>query len=120
MDLVSPMIHSDSLFDRLQSSLPAVTCYSTDLQVNLHSLFPQYVSPPSNEEEETLRGSLAHPNDSIIAPLINSFVVKKEKKALNELRKILIETQTKEKLLKGLPKMGAVTSKQLAALGKTL
>jgi len=134
LDLVSPMLHSDNLIDRIENVLSGSngSHYTMDRRIDMSiiSKDSKMVNPDSinlkvmedniPQNVVNLSGNLAHPNDKLVAGLVESLLLKKEKEALNEVRKKIVDVMTKEKIPFAMPKMGSVNIKQLVSLIEVL
>eukprot|EP01119_Soliformovum_irregulare_P025379 TRINITY_DN9379_c0_g1_i1.p1 TRINITY_DN9379_c0_g1~~TRINITY_DN9379_c0_g1_i1.p1 ORF type:complete len:677 (+),score=160.43 TRINITY_DN9379_c0_g1_i1:128-2158(+) len=117
LDLVECCSHSDNLLDRILTTLDHPQSFSADVRVPIAQIFKDLI-PAGTDAFSVMHGSIAHRDANSIS-IMDVFVGKREKDALNEIRKKLVDILTREKLLKTLPKMGTVTPKQLISLMET-
>jgi len=116
LDLVSPCLHSDNLFDQLYSFFPRKAPFSIDLGLRLDPLFP----PDFNLSQvmPDITGSLALTGNGEAAQeaykMRNFLINDNSKGTLNSLKKMIIEIAAKEKLQVKAPKgIGKVTANNI-------
>ncbi|XP_053559948.1 sec1 family domain-containing protein 2 isoform X2 [Bombina bombina] len=102
--------HGDSLVEKIVSVLPCIPGHSNDVMVNMEEL----TGLRSEAENEGIiaPGCLAQPNDSAAKALWESILNMKQKEAVMEVRRHLVEAASREKLPIKMS-MGRVTPEQL-------
>ncbi|XP_048381951.1 sec1 family domain-containing protein 2 [Stegostoma tigrinum] len=102
--------HGDCLVERILSLLPKFPGFTSDVKVNMMDL----TSVQSNEETQNViaPGCLSQPNDPLAKTLWESMLNMKQKEAVMEVRRHLVEAASKENLPIKMS-LGRVTPEQL-------
>ena len=96
MDLVAPTAHSDHLIHRMLALLPSREPPSSDVHVNMESVFPKAIKSPQLSTERTIpTGRLL---DRQCQSTFSSMVPLKHKDSLNTLRKKMVDVITEEEI----------------------
>lgn len=114
LDMASVVGHfQDSLLDRILSVLPRLPGHQVDVAVEMMPI----CVPISNLNFLTLApGCLSHPDDPVATPLLNTLAMLKQKEAVMEISRHLIEALGKESLeVKAPLRPGKIGIEQLAA-----
>ncbi|CAH1787281.1 unnamed protein product [Owenia fusiformis] len=91
LDLALPGSHSmETLLDRVLNQLPNLPAHSTDVSINMHSLTDLHPNIP--EDSCLVSGCLAQPGDSTAISLLNTMATAKQKEALMEVNRRLVES----------------------------
>ena len=122
LDLVSPTLHSDNLLDKLIHILPttdnlndiliglnnATTLNNSNSTIMMNTPINNNNNNNNNDSNyqdyKSVFGTIAQPEETIVNYIIYLLSCKKEKEALNEIIKKLVEIASKEKLEFQLPK----------------
>ncbi|BFZ20390.1 hypothetical protein BsWGS_23429 [Bradybaena similaris] len=113
LDIASAVTHQfDTLMDRLVNTLPALQEHNSDCQVDLLELSNVYRSDSANSV--ILPGSLAPTDFSRQSTHLLPLVAKKQKEALMDVNRKLVETASAEKLpLQLSARPGRITADQI-------
>ena len=112
MDLAAPTAHSDHLIHRILSVLPSRGKPSSDVNIRMTDVFPEYIKPLDGSLQMYSTGRLL---DRRCHELLSELISQKHKDALVTLRKRLVDVITEEDLSVNVSSMmrGAVNTKQL-------
>uniref|UniRef100_A0A8C9WT55 Sec1 family domain containing 2 n=1 Tax=Scleropages formosus TaxID=113540 RepID=A0A8C9WT55_SCLFO len=107
--------HGDSLVEKILSALPPLPGHRSDVQVDMLELTGL---PPSPENRHLVApGCLAQPQDAAAQALWDSMLSNKQKEAVMEVRRHLVEAASKEKLPIKMG-LGRVTADQLSSYAR--
>ncbi|XP_048845956.1 sec1 family domain-containing protein 2 [Brienomyrus brachyistius] len=104
--------HGDSLVEKILSTLQPLTGHRNDIQVDMVEL----TGLPATPENRSMvaPGCLAQPQDSAVRALWDAMLTWKQKEAVMEVRRHLVEAASKEKLPIKMS-LGRVTAEQLSS-----
>ncbi|CAN2388453.1 sec1 family, partial [Pristimantis euphronides] len=102
--------HGDSLVEKILSVLPSLPGHKNDVMVNMDELTDLRID--DDHEEIIAPGCLAQPNDTSAKSLWESMLTMKQKEAVMEVRRHLVDAASREKLPVKMS-MGKVTPEQL-------
>eukprot|EP00118_Oscarella_pearsei_P018657 m.192070 g.192070 ORF g.192070 m.192070 type:complete len:651 (+) comp39461_c1_seq6:85-2037(+) len=94
LDLVGCTTHSsDCLADRILGLLPKFSETSSDVEVNMSAMFSSDVNYST---DALMPGSLYHADSAMAQGLLHSFISSREKEAIMEISRLLLDTMAKE------------------------
>uniref|UniRef100_A0A8C5MBA9 Sec1 family domain containing 2 n=1 Tax=Leptobrachium leishanense TaxID=445787 RepID=A0A8C5MBA9_9ANUR len=102
--------HGDSLVEKILSMLPCIPGHTNDVMVNMEELTA--LRPEGKTEGIIAPGCLAQPKDPAAKALWESLLTMKQKEAIMEVRRHLVESASRENLPIKMS-MGRVTPEQL-------
>ncbi|XP_062507516.1 sec1 family domain-containing protein 2-like [Corticium candelabrum] len=93
LDLAGPVSHtSDCLADQISRLLPPLHETSSDVYVDMSETFSQ----PRHSVDALAPGTLYHPDSPLAQGLLNSFILKRQKEAVMETSRVLLDCLAKE------------------------